>query len=73
VRLAEEVQDADFEAGMLFPPQSQIRRVSRVIAEAVVRQAREEGVAGRVLPDDEIAKAVAAAMWDPKHPRVVPA
>ncbi len=72
VRLAAEVQDADFEAGMLFPPQSQMRRVARAIAEAVVRQAREDGVAGRALADAEIPPAVAAAMWTPEYPRVVP-
>ena len=32
----------------------EIRRVSRAIAEAVVKQAREDGVAGRVLKDAEI-------------------
>jgi len=72
VRLASEVHQDDFDAGMLFPPASQIRRVSRGIAEAVVRQAREEGVAGRRIPDDQIPQAVAAAMWDPQPPRVVP-
>jgi malic enzyme len=73
VRLAAETQDEDLKAGMLFPPQSQIRRVSAAIAEAVVKQAREQGVAGRVLKDAEIPQAVAAEMWDPRHPRVVPA
>jgi len=72
VRLASEVHQDDFDAGMLFPPASQIRRVSRGIAEAVVRQAREEGVAGRRIPDEQIPQAVAAAMWDPQPPRVVP-
>jgi malic enzyme len=72
VRLASEVQQEDFDAGMLFPPASHIRRVSRGIAEAVVKQAREEGVAGRRIPDEQIPQAVAAAMWDPEPPRVVP-
>jgi malate dehydrogenase (oxaloacetate-decarboxylating) len=72
VRLAAETHDDDLEAGMLFPPQSQIRRVSAAIAVAVVKQAREDGVAGRVLEDAEIPKAVADAMWDPRYPRVVP-
>ncbi len=72
VRLAAETREEDFASGMLFPPQSQIRRVSAAIAEAVVRQAREEGVAGRVLADGEIAGAVACAMWEPQHPHVVP-
>jgi len=73
VRLAAEVHDEDFAAGMLFPPPSQMRRVARAIAEAVVRQAREDGVARRVLSDPEIPAAVAEAMWTPEYPRVVPA
>jgi malic enzyme len=72
VRLAAEVHEEDFQAGMLFPPASQMRRVARGIAEAVVRQAREDGVAGRVLTDAEIPAVVAAAMWTPAYPRVVP-
>jgi malate dehydrogenase (oxaloacetate-decarboxylating) len=73
VRLACEVHQEDFDAGMLFPPASQIRRISRAIAEAVVKQAREDGVACRDIPDDRIPQAVASAMWDPKHPTLVPA
>ncbi len=65
--------EADFQEGMLFPPPCQIRRVSRAIAEAVVKQAREDGVAGRVLADAEIPEAVATAMWEPEHPHVIPA
>ncbi len=70
--LAAETRDEDLKAGMLFPPAQEIRRVSRAIAEAVVKQAREDGVAGRVLKDAEIPQAVKAAMWDPEYPRVVP-
>jgi malic enzyme len=73
VRLACEVTAADFAQGMLFPPQAQIRRVSRAIAEAVVKQAREDGVAGRELADADIPGAVREAMWEPAHPRLVPA
>ncbi len=73
VRLACETKQEDLDAGMLFPPQSEIRRVSRAIAEAVVKQAREEGVAGRVIPDEKIPAAVSSAMWEPQHPRFVPA
>jgi malic enzyme len=73
VRLACEVSAPDFAEGMLFPPQSQIRRVSRAIAEAVVRQAREDGVASRVLRDEEIPRVVAESMWEPAYPRLVPA
>ena len=73
VRLPSEVHQADFDSGMLFPPPSQMRRVARAIAEAVVKQAREEGVARRVIPDAQIPDAVQAAMWEPEHPRFVPA
>jgi malic enzyme len=71
VRLAAEVHEEDFAAGMLFPPASHMRRVAQAIAEAVVRQAREDGVAGRRLSDAQIPAAVAAAMWNPEYPRVV--
>jgi malate dehydrogenase (oxaloacetate-decarboxylating) len=73
VRLAAFVHDEDFKAGMLFPPPSQIRRVSEAIAAAVVKQAREDGVAGRVLEDEQIPEVVRAAMWEPRHPCVLPA
>jgi malic enzyme len=72
VRLACEVKQEDFDQGMLFPPQSQMRRVAQGIAEAVVKAANEAGVAGRVLRDQEIPTAVAAAMWEPEHARLVP-
>ena len=63
--LAAETRDEDLKAGMLFPPAQEIRRVSRAIAEAVVKQAREDGVAGRVLEDAEIPKAVKARSGTP--------
>jgi malic enzyme len=64
--LAQQVADHDLRAGSLFPPQSDIRRVSAAIAEAVVREARDEGV-GRAIPDEAIPKAIAAAMWTPEY------
>jgi malic enzyme len=70
-QLAAQVRDEDLAAGALFPPQSRIREVEAAIAEAVVREARDEGI-GRRIPDDEIKAAVRAAMWDPRHPAVVP-
>jgi hypothetical protein len=36
------------------------------VAEAVVRTARDAGV-GRPIGDDEIAPAVAGAMWEPRY------
>lgn len=71
-RLAAEVRDEDLAAGSLFPPQSRLRAVQTAVAEAVVMQARDEGV-GRPLADEAIPSAVRAAMWDPLHPEVVPA
>jgi malate dehydrogenase (oxaloacetate-decarboxylating) len=66
-RLAEEVLAGDPERDGLFPPIADLRRVTRRVAEAVVRQAREEGV-GPPIPDAQIAAAVASAMWEPVYP-----
>jgi malic enzyme len=71
-RLAGEVLDEDLQAGMLFPPTPRIRRVSAAVAEAVVRQARADKVAGCEIPDERIPEAVRAAMWDPVYPHAVP-
>ena len=70
-RLADEVRDEDLSAGSLFPPQSAIRRVTAAVAEAVVRQARDEDV-GR-QPGEDIPRLVAAAMWEPDYPEEEPA
>ena len=71
-RLADEVKESDLASGSLFPSTHEIRRVSARIAEAVVTEARDSGV-GRQIPDAEIPKAVAAAMWDPAYLPMVPA
>jgi malate dehydrogenase (oxaloacetate-decarboxylating) len=71
-RLADELRQEDLDAGALFPPISALRRVTAHIAEAVVRQARAEGVAADV-PDDDVARRVAEAMWEPHYIRLVPA
>jgi malate dehydrogenase (oxaloacetate-decarboxylating) len=64
--LASAVGTEELQAGSLFPRVRDLRRVSARIAFAVVRRAREEGV-GRELRDDEIKKAVAEAMWEPRY------
>ena len=69
--LADEVREEDAEAGALYPPISGLRRVTGHVAEAVVRQARREGVAPDV-PEDDVAQRVAKAMWDPRYVRLVP-
>jgi malic enzyme len=58
--------------GRLFPPVASLRDVARRIAEAVVREARDSGLA-RAITDEAIAAAVNAAQWEPRYPSVVPA
>jgi malate dehydrogenase (oxaloacetate-decarboxylating) len=70
--LAAEVRDEDLDAGSLFPPVRDLRRVTARVAEAVVREARHSGV-GRAIEDADVAAAVAAAMWDPAYPAMEPA
>jgi len=70
-QLAAEVSDERLAAGSLFPRVRELRRVSARIAEAVVRAARQDGV-GRPIPDAEIARAVADAMWQPDYVPLVP-
>jgi malate dehydrogenase (oxaloacetate-decarboxylating) len=71
-RLAAEVRDEDLAAGSLFPPIADLRRVTARIAEAVVREARQERL-GRPLSDAEIPRVVAAAMWEPRYVELEPA
>ena len=63
---------ADLAAGALFPSTRDLRRVTAAIAAAVVREARDCGV-GKPVADAEIAARVAAAMWTPEYPALVPA
>ena len=55
--------------GSLYPPIADLRRVSHAIAIAVATQAKRDGVA-RLAPEDDIEKAVAAAMWQPRYPDI---
>ena len=66
-RLAENVHAGELEVGSLFPPASRIREVTASVAAAVVKEAREAGLAGRCLDDDAIPGAVAQAMWTPDY------
>jgi len=56
--------------GALYPPIADLRRVSRAVALAVAAQASQDGVA-QLAPDDNIEKAVAAAMWHPSYPDIL--
>ena len=70
--LAAAVDEEDLQAGSLYPSTSRLRAVTVQVAEAVVREARDQGL-GRPLTDAEIPAAVAAAMWEPDYPALRPA
>tara|TARA_R100000027_G_scaffold67028_2_gene64273 strand:- start:81 stop:1805 length:1725 start_codon:yes stop_codon:yes gene_type:complete len=57
------------EGSPILPLVDDLREVSRTVAEAVGRQAIEEGVA-RIIPDD-LKKSVRREMWDPRFARYV--
>jgi len=65
-RLSQLVPEDRIAAGALYPSQNDLRTVSREIAVAVVREARDAGV-GRHYHDEEIEAAVVAAMWWPDY------
>ncbi len=65
--LASCVTPAKREHGSLYPDVSELRRVSALIAAAVIRKARDLRV-GRRIDDDEVEELVAQAMWYPDYP-----
>ena len=64
--LAHFVTDDDLAGGSLHPRVSDLRQVTQLVAEAVVRTARDTGV-GRPIDDSRIASAVSGAMWQPQY------
>jgi malic enzyme len=64
--LADSVTADRLAAGALYPDQADLRTISRKIAAATVRQARDERV-GRRIPDKDIDDHVARAMWFPEY------
>jgi malic enzyme len=64
--LAAAVPQERLDRGAIYPSPQDLRAVSRTIAEAVVRTARDAGI-GRHFDDDEIAPSVAAHMWFPDY------
>jgi malic enzyme len=64
--LAKMVTPERLAAGAIYPPLSDLRAVSRRIAIAVVREARDQGL-GRLSADEEIEGAVDATMWSPAY------
>jgi malic enzyme len=69
--LAAAVGEEDLREGALYPKVERLREVTARVAEAVVREARDRGF-GRPFADAEIAPAVAAAMWEPRYPELLP-
>jgi malate dehydrogenase (oxaloacetate-decarboxylating) len=70
--VAASVSDERLAQGALFPPVSALRAVSRAVALAVVREARDAGL-GRGFRDEQIEPAVDALMWYPDYVPYVPA
>jgi malate dehydrogenase (oxaloacetate-decarboxylating) len=64
--LAGMVSEERLEAGAIYPRLSELRPISRAIAIAVAREARESGF-GRIMSDEEIESAVDAVMWMPEY------
>ncbi|MCC6903767.1 MAG: NAD-dependent malic enzyme [Polyangiaceae bacterium] len=68
--LAHCVGERDLADGELYPRQRELRQVARAIAEAVARQARDEGACPE-LSDDEIVERVGRERWQPEYPELV--
>jgi len=70
--LASHVSEARRASGALYPPISDLRTVTRSIAIAIVRLARDRGY-GRQYRDEDIEPAVERAMWWPDYVPFEPA
>jgi len=67
--LAAALTDEERASGLLFPAISRLREVTREVAVAVARQAANDEH-GADAP--ELAGRVAAAMWSPDYPELIP-
>ena len=70
--LAEEVDQERLESRMLYPPLSDLRSISRAIAAAVAKEARDCGV-GRDFTDAEIQERLELEIWNLDYPTLRPA
>jgi malate dehydrogenase (oxaloacetate-decarboxylating)(NADP+) len=68
---AESVSDERLSRGSLYPHQSELRVVSRSIAERLVRLAGDRGL-GRVFRGDDVEAAVDRMMWAPDYVPLLP-
>jgi malate dehydrogenase (oxaloacetate-decarboxylating)(NADP+) len=64
--LAQQVEEADLEQGLIYPPLNEIRDVSAAIAVAVAEVAYDRGFATQPRPDD-LAAHVKAQMYVPRY------
>jgi len=64
--LANEVQESDLALGRIYPSLQRIREVSAVIAEAVVKVAKERGLVREPINGD-VAAHIRSLMYDPKY------
>jgi malic enzyme len=69
--LAAQITNEELETGLLYPSVSRLRAVSQIVAVAVGRQAVRDGVAA--IGEDAVERAVAATVWDPDYPSLMPA
>ncbi|MEA1903732.1 MAG: NAD-dependent malic enzyme [Actinomycetota bacterium] len=70
--LANRVDPETLDSRLLYPPLADLRSISRSIAEAVARDARDSGV-GKDLSDDEISERLDHEIWDLDYPTLLPA
>ncbi len=70
--LAAQVSAERFASGAIYPPVRDLRAVTRAIAIAVVRRARDTGY-GRQYRDEQIEPAVDRAIWRPDYRTYEPA
>ena len=69
--LAAQVSESDLRHGALYPPVDDLRAISRRIASAVARDARDCGAAPE-RTDDELEQALEREIWDLEYPRLQP-
>ena len=69
--LAGALTEEEMSRSQLYPAVSRLREVTQEVAVAVVEQALVDGVAEMAKLDD-VAQAVADAMWSPDYPELVP-
>jgi len=70
--LADRVAPETMESHMLYPPLAELRSISRSIAGAVARDARDSGV-GTEISDEEIDRRLSHEIWDLGYPELRPA